>query len=145
MFTNLGFSASLYGESEMSVNYKVNAQSILEYEKITGEAVNYGVFAVRAEKIGTNDIFDAEGNELSGVIAADITGTNFNLFSLKITGFTEAQKGIDFAMGAFVGTTKDAKTEYTYLQIAAPENGEKYFFASYNKALTMVPSDEDNV
>ena len=145
MFTNLGFSASLYGAGEMSVNYKVNAQSILEYEKITGEAVNYGVFAVRADKIGTNDIFDADGNELSGVIAADITGTNFNLFSLKITGFTEAQKGIDFAMGAFVGTTKDGTTDYNYLQISAPENGEKYFFASYNKVLTMVPSDEDNV
>ena len=141
MFTNLGSSAAEY-EDIMSVNYKVNAQSILEYEKITGEAVNYGVFAVRADKIGTNDIFDVEGNELSGVIAADITGTNFNLFSLKIAGFTEAQKDIDLAMGAYVGTTKDEVTKYTYLQISAPTNG-KYYLASYNDVVKYLESKEN--
>ena len=138
LFTCLGFSAALYGEGEMSVNYKVNAQAISDYEEITGKKVNYGVFAVRADKIGTNDIFDAEGNSPAGVIAADITDSGFTFFSLKINGFTETQKGIDFAMGAFVGTTKDAKTEYAYLQIAAPENGEKYFFASYNDVKAIV-------
>ena len=141
MFTNLGSSAAEY-EDIMSVNYKVNAQSILEYEKITGEKVNYGVFAVRADKIGTNDIFDVEGNELSGVIAADITGTNFNLFSLKIAGFTEAQKDIDLAMGAYVGTTKDEVTKYTYLQISAPTNG-KYYLASYNDVVKYLESKEN--
>ncbi len=142
MFTNLGFSAAQYGDM-MSVNYKVNAQSISEYEKITGEAVNYGVFAVLAEKIGNNDIFDAEGNALTGVIAADITDAGFNLFSLKIMGFSETQKETDLAMGAFVGTTKDDVTEYSYMQIAPASEGEKYFFASYNKVLTMLPKEPE--
>ncbi|MBO5378801.1 MAG: leucine-rich repeat protein [Clostridia bacterium] len=145
LFVNLGFSASLYGEGEMSVNYKVDAQAIASYESLTGEKINYGVFAVLAEKIGENDIFDAEGNALSGVIAADITDAGFNLFSLKIKGFNETQKDTDLAMGAFIGITKDESTEYAYLQIEAPAENAKYFFASYNDVLTMVPSDEDNV
>ena len=140
LFENKGFSAAEYGDM-MSINYRVNEKAISEYEKITGEKISYGVFAVTKKNIGKNDIFDAEGNALSGVIAADITGAGFNLFSLKITGFTEAQKELPFAMGAFVGTEKDGATEYSYLQIAAPAEGEKYYFASYNDVIKLTPSD----
>ena len=145
LFTNLGFSASEHDGAQFSVNYRVNEKAISEYERITGEKVNYGVFAVTKENIEKNDIFDADGKALAGVIAADITGTGFNLFSLKITGFTEAQKELPFAMGAFVGTEKDGATEYSYLQIAAPAEGEKYYFATYNEVVALAPSDDENV
>ncbi len=144
LFTCLGYSAAEYGDM-MSVNYRVNEEAISEYEEATGEKISYGVFAVTKKNIEKNDIFDAEGNALSGVIAADITGAGFNLFSLKITGFTEAQKELPFAMGAFVGTEKDGATEYSYLQIAAPAEGEKYYFATYNEVVALVPSDDENV
>ena len=143
LFTCLGYSAAEYGDM-MSVNYRVNEKAISEYEEATGEKISYGVFAVTKKNIGKNDIFDAEGNALSGVIAADITGAGFNLFSLKITGFTEAQKELPFAMGAFVGTEKDGATEYSYLQIAAPAEGEKYYFATYNEVAKLAPSDKGN-
>jgi hypothetical protein len=143
LFVNLGFSASQYGDM-MSVNYRVNAGAIAEYEKITGETVNYGVFAVKAETIGINDIFDENGDERQGVIAADITGAGFNLFNLKIMGFDEEQKTIDLAMGAFVKTSKEGAVKYSYLQIDEPTNG-KYFFASYNDVVKLVPSDEENI
>ena len=142
LFTCLGYSAALSGDM-MSVNYRVNAEAIAEYEKITGEKISYGVFAVTKKNIEKNDIFDAEGNALEGVIAADITGTGFNLFTLKITGFTEAQKELPFAMGAFVGAEKDGATEYSYLQIAAPAEGEKYYFATYNEVVALTPSDDE--
>ncbi|MBO5379366.1 MAG: hypothetical protein J6A90_03480 [Clostridia bacterium] len=143
LFTNKGFSAAQYGNM-MSVNYKVNAQAVKEYENATGKKLNYGVFAVMAEKIGTNDILDSEGKALAGVIAADITDSGFTLFNLKITGFTDAQKKISLAMGAYVGTTKDGATNYTYLQIEKPSEGQKYFFASYNDIVALTPSDEKN-
>jgi hypothetical protein len=127
----------------MSVNYKVNAEAIAEYEKITGETVNYGVFAVKAETIGTNDIFDENGDEREGVIAADITGAGFNLFNLKIMGFDEKQKDIDLAMGAFVKTSKEGTVKYSYLQIKPAAEGEKYFFASYNDVLLITPKDKE--
>ena len=144
LFTCLGYSAAEYGDM-MSVNYRVNEKAISEYEEATGKTVNYGVFAVLADKIGTDDIFGADGKALAGVVAADITGTGFNLFTLKITGFTEAQKKLPFAMGAFVGTEKDGATEYSYLQIAAPAEGEKYYFATYNEVVALTPSDDENV
>ena len=144
LFTELGFSCAQYGDM-MSVNYRVNAGAIAEYEKITGEAVNYGVFAVKAETIGTNDIFDENGAEREGVIAADITDSGFNLFNLKIMGFDEKQKDIDLAMGAFVKTSKEGTVKYSYLQIAAPAEGEKYYFATYNEVAKLAPSDDENV
>ncbi len=141
LFVNLGFSASEYDGTQISVNYKVNAQAVKDYEDATGEKLNYGVFAVRADRIETNDIFDADGKALDGVIAADITGSGYTLFNLKITGFTSEQKDIDLAMGAYVGTTKEEKTTYSYLQIAAPTNG-KYYCASYNDVVELLEGKE---
>ena len=91
-----------------------------------------------AEKIGANDIFDSEGKALAGVIAADITGTDFDIFNLKIVGFTDKQVDIDLAMGAYVGTSKDGTTEYAYLQDGTPNDGDKYFFASYTDVKAIV-------
>ena len=143
LFVNLGYSASEYDGAQISVNYKVNMQAVKDYEKATGETVSYGVFAALADKIGANDIFGADGKVLEGVIAADITGSGYTLFNLKITGFTEAQKKLPFAMGAFVGAEKNGSTEYSYLQIAAPAEGEKYYFATYNEAAKLTPSDDE--
>ena len=138
LFTNLGFSAAEYSGGGMSIGFKVDKDAILAYEEATDETVNYGVFAALAEKIGANDIFGADGKALDGVIAADITGTGFDIFNLKIVGITDEQDDIDLAMGAYVGTTKDGKTEYAYLQGGTPETGAKYFFASYTDVKAIV-------
>ncbi len=143
LFKNLGYSAAEYGDGGMSIGFKVNSEAILDYEAITGVSINYGVFAVMKDNIGNNDIFDADGTAQAGVIAADITESGFDLFNLKIFGFTEAQKEIDLAMGAFVGTSKDGVTEYSYLQIAPAANGEKYFFASYIDVLALLPKEPE--
>jgi hypothetical protein len=121
----------------------VNDKAIKEYETITGERVNYGVFAVKADNIGKNDIFDENGVERQGVIAADITDSGFGLFNLKITGFDEKQKYIDLAIGAYVGTAKDGMVKYSYLQIAPATEGEKYYFASYNDVVALL--SENNI
>ena len=138
LFTNKGFSAAEYPGGGISIGFRVDTKAIEEYEKITGETVSYGVFAVLAEVIEENDIFGADGKALSGVIAADITDTDFDIFNLKIIGFTGDQVNIDLAMGAYVGTSKDGKTEYTYLQDGTPEAGAKYFFASYTDVMAIV-------
>ncbi len=140
LFTVLGYSAAQYGDAIYSVNYRVDEKAIKAYEEITGEAVSYGMFAVKAETIGTNDIFDENGVARTGVVAADITGAGFGLFNLKIMGFDEDQKEIDLAMGAYVGITKDGEAEYSYLQIAPATSG-KYYFASYNDVLLITPKD----
>ena len=138
LFTFRGFSAAEYADGGMSIGFNVNNEAISEYEEITGKAVNYGVFAVMKDKIENNDIFDESGASRAGVIAADITESGFDLFNLKIVGFTSEQADIKLAMGAFVATTSNGVTEYAYMQGELPNENEKYFFASYNDVVAMV-------
>ncbi len=138
LFTNKGYSAAEYAGGGMSIGFKVDKNAIIAYEEATGKNVNYGVFAVLAEKIGANDIFDADGKALDGVIAADITDTDFDIFNLKIVGFTGDQVDKDLVMGAYVGVSKDGATEYAYLQDVTTETNDKYYFASYNDVKAIV-------
>ena len=142
LFDCLGYSAAEYGDGGMTIGFRVNEGAISDYEEITGESVSYGVFAAKAERIGNNDIFDENGASRTGVITADITNSGFNIFNLRIVGFTEEQKEIGLAMGAFVGTSKDGVSKYSYMQIDTPAMGEKYFFASYNDVLALLQSGE---
>ena len=137
LFTNLGYSVCEDGNGGITIGFRVNSEAITEYESITGCAVSYGVFAVTKASIGNADIFDENGAPRAGAIAADITNSGFGLFSLKMVEFRGEQKDIDLAMGAFVGTTLNGSTEYAYMQIAKPTDGEKYFFASFNDVLEM--------
>ena len=143
LFTFRGFSAAEYADGGMSIGFNVNNEAISEYEEITGRTVNYGVFAGLKDKIGNSDIFDGDGNAASGVIAADITDCSFDLFNLKIVGFTSEQADIKLAIGAYVGTSKNGVAEYTYMQGEEPENGDKYFFASYNDIVAIVVPKEE--
>lgn len=137
LFKNLGYSVDEEGNGGMTISFRANSEAILEYEAITGSTVNYGVFATTKASVGNNDAFDENGAPRTGVFAADVTKSGFNIFSLKMFNFTDEQKKIEIAMGAFVGTTKSSVTEYAYMQIAKPTDGEKYFFASFNDVLKM--------
>jgi hypothetical protein len=61
-------------------------------ERITAKTVRYGVFVATQNKLGENPIFDANGNVTSGVISAEITIKSFDLFELKVSGFTDEHK-----------------------------------------------------
>ena len=132
LFTYLGYSVPEDGSGGVDFGCKVNGEDLVEYERVTGAKVNYGVFAVLKEKLGENDIFDENGESLAGVISADFAGTDFSLFKIKMIGFTDEQKETSFAMGAYVCVTENGVREYTYMQHSEPIDGEKYYFATYN-------------
>ena len=46
-------------------------------------------------------------------------------------GFTDANNNVKLAMGAYVITIGSESTEYSYLQVGTPNEGEKYCFASF--------------
>ena len=132
LFTCLGYSAPETGKLAISLGFKVNNAAIAEYKELTGVDVKYGVFAASFEKLGNGDIFE-NGTANANAICAEINTTEFSVFDLKITGFTDAQKGALLALGAYVSVTKDGATEYSYMQDST--KGEKignYFFASFN-------------
>ena len=139
LFTCLGYSASEIGDCGIVIGYTVNKASVTAYEQTAGVTLEDGVFAVSQEKLGTNEIFGENGAS-NGVLSADVTKHGFNMFELKIVGFTDEQKGSKLAMGAYVAVTEGEATTYSYMQ--DDEKGEKvgnYFFVSYN---TIVPPQE---
>ena len=133
LFTCKGYSASKTGVDGIAVGFTVNNEAINEYTQLTGKTLNYGVFAVSQDNLGGNDIFANDGTASEGVISAETTDYHFVAFELKIIGFTtEEHKSAKLAMGAYVVTSKDGVTEYSYLQFGTPEENEKYCFVSYN-------------
>ncbi len=135
LFVCLGFSSSKIGNG-ISLGFKVNNEAVKTYESITGKVVKYGVFAVAQSKLGENDIFDESGKANENAIAAEITATEFVAFDIKIVGFaTQEQKEALLALGAYVQTTKDGITEYSYMQDSKNQDGSKYSFISYNEIL----------
>ena len=133
LIINLGYSVPEKGAASIVMGFKANKSAIEEYERITAKTVRYGVFVATQNKLGENPIFDANGNVTSGVISAEIAIKSFDLFELKVSGFTDEHKDEKLTMGAYVAITDENITEYSYLQDGT--KGEKignYFFASFN-------------
>ena len=133
LFTCLGYSAPENGDGGISIKYTVNGAAIAEYEEVTGINLSYGMFATTKQAIGNRDIFDGEGNTVNGAISLDVTKSGFAFLSLKMVGFeTEESKKAEFAIGAYVVTTKDEQKSYSYLQQGTPAENQKYCYITYN-------------
>lgn len=132
MFTFEGFSIPENGDAGFVVKYTVNNEAIELYESLTGKTVSYGLYAATEEQLEDGDIFDANGMPQNGAVKAEVT-TGFMMLKLKVAGFeTDEQKAAGLALGVYVETTKDEEKEYTFLNQEKPNEGEKYFFVSYN-------------
>ena len=86
-------------------------------------------------------MFSADGTVVDGAINADLTSSKFIAFEIKITGFESDQKDVKLALGAYVATTKDGATEYSYIQESAPTGDDKYSFASYNDVVASLSKE----
>ena len=132
LFTCVGYSVPETGSAAISLGFMVNNKAIADYKEATGAYVKYGVFAASLDKLQGGDIF-VNGVANENAICAEIKATEFSAFDIKVTGFADNQKDVMLALGAYVATTKDGATEYSYMQDET--KGEKegnYFFASFN-------------
>ena len=128
----LGYSAPEYDGNEIAIGFAINDEAIKEYEKATGKTLKYGVFAVAKNKLGTNDIFNKDnGTVADGVINADIDNQYVG-FELKIGGFTDANKDVKLALGAYVIANDGENDEYSYIQEGESVENEKYVFVSFD-------------
>lgn len=135
IFTCLGYSCPENGNGQITIGYKVNGELVDKYEKINGREVKFGLFVVSQEKLGDGEIFGSDGSASSGVLSVETSSFNFDIFTLKIVGFTEANGDAKIAMGAYVAVTDDDATAYSYLQPNEPKEGESYSFVSYNELI----------
>ena len=143
LFTCLGYSAPEDGTGGIAIGFTVSNEAIAEYEEITGKTLKYGVFVVLQSRLGDNDVFAEDGTAADGVINAEITNYEFVAFELKIVGFTDTQKDVKIAMGAYVAVTDGETTEYSYMQGGEPNENEKYCFVSYNDIVGAPSTDEE--
>ena len=142
LFTCLGYSVPEDGRDGIAIGYSVNNEAILEYTRVTGKSLNYGVFAVMKEKLGDSDIFKLDGTVSNGVINAEITGYQFSFVELRIVGFKEEYKDLELAIGAYTKVIDGENTEYSYMQPGTPNENEKYCFVSYNLVVNMTSDEE---
>ena len=138
LFDCLGYSAPINGTAGMTIGFTVNDKAVAEYEETTGKTMQYGVFAVLKDRLGDNNVFGEDGTAANGVINAEITNYEFLVFELKVVGFTETQKDVKLAMGAYVVVTDGESTEYSYMQGVAPAEGDNYYYVSYNDVISAV-------
>jgi hypothetical protein len=130
LFINLGYAVSEAELGGITVGYKINNEAIDEYEEITGTELVYGVFAAVAEIIGNNDIFDANGAAVSGVISKEASSLELEGINLKLVGFTtEELMAAEIVMGMYVNDG----ARVSYVQPKSPIEGNKYYAVSYNK------------
>ncbi|MBR2025300.1 MAG: leucine-rich repeat domain-containing protein, partial [Clostridia bacterium] len=135
LFICIGYSTPEDGRGGVVIGYTVNSKAINEYESKTGKTLEYGVFAVLKNKLGDNEIFDENGAIANGVVTAEIKKNEYASFEFKIFGFTDENKDVKLAIGAYVAVTDEEKTEYSYMQSGTPDQGDNYCFISYNDIL----------
>lgn len=133
IFECLGYSAPMDGRGQLTLGFIVDKDAIAEYEALANITIRYGVFAVLAERIGNDEIFDEAGAPLSGTINAELTSQPYQVFELRILGFTADLMDIELAIGAYVIETAQGVKSYAYLQAGTPTDGEKYHFDSYRE------------
>ena len=132
LFTCLGHSFAENGNGGISIGYNVNKDAILEYERITGVEVSYGLFAGTKQGLGANDVIGEDGKAVAGAITAGFDGSEYSYMFIKMFGFNEDNKDTLFAIGAYVKIVTADKKEYHYLQADAPKDDEKYSFIKYS-------------
>ena len=133
LFTCLGYSFDENGNGGISVGYNVNKDAISEYEIITGVEVSYGLFAGTKAGLGTDDVIGENGEAIDGAIAADFENSAYSFMYIKMYGFeNDTQKNTLFAIGAYVEVTDEESKTYSYLQVGAPNENEKYEFIKYS-------------
>lgn len=128
----LGSSVSEFDVGSLTIGFKADADAISEYKNITGCELDFGVFAVSQNKLGSNEIFGENGAS-AGVLSFSLTNSLYSVFQIKLTGFkTDEQKATELVLGAYISQLKDGTLTYSYIQEKAPSEEAKYYISSYN-------------
>ena len=103
LFVNKGYSKEL-GGSFFTYGIVINKDEIAKYIAAQGEGYvfNYGIVLANAELSESGNLFDENGEAISGAYTLDITNVNYTIYNLKVTGIGEAQKDTPIYASAYV-------------------------------------------
>ena len=134
MYRFQGYSApEKNGVYAFCVGYATNKDSIKVFEAKTGKTVSFGVVAVATERM-TQGSTPLEMIGIVPVICAPIEN-QYGSVTLKINGFTEAQKSLELTMALYVTVTKDEETSTVYIQKTQTTSPSSYSIAQYESDL----------
>ncbi len=139
LFKFEGISIPVNGDIEIYIGFSANYDAIADYERISGNTVNFGIVAAAQSIIGANAPLDKNGDAISlengAVIKAPVgSEIEYATYELRISGFTtEAHKDAMLLMASYVHITdKDGNTvSVDYLQTNQVVNNQ-FAYISYN-------------
>jgi hypothetical protein len=135
LFEFKGISIPTNGDIEIYIGFSANYDAIANYERISGNKVNFGIVAAAQSIVGTSAPLDENGDASGAIVKAPVNDdTKYAIYELRITGFTaEAHKDAMLLMASYVHITdKDGKTvSVSYLQTKQVVNNQ-FAYISYN-------------
>lgn len=108
-----GYSTPENGEASGCISHTiwVNKANVLEYERISGDTVNYGVTAGASTSIGSpvviNNLGEIEADTYA--LIADMTGTQYTKLVIKVTGL---EAGNTISCNAYIVFNKESDKIY---------------------------------
>ncbi|MBO5339133.1 MAG: leucine-rich repeat domain-containing protein [Clostridia bacterium] len=108
-----GYSTPENGEASGCISHtiRVNKANVLEYERISGDTVNYGVTAGASTSIGSpvviNNLGEIEADTYA--LIADMTGTQYTKLVIKVTGL---EAGNTISCNAYIVFNKESDKIY---------------------------------
>ena len=139
LFDFKGISAPTNGKIEIYIGFSTNYDAIAEYERLSGNTVNFGIVAGAKAVIGENAPLDSDGNIINYPYGSAIKApvdrvSKYASYELRLRGFsTEAHKDALLLMASYVHITdKDGKTvSVNYLQTKQVVDNN-FVYISYN-------------
>ena len=120
---------------EIYIGFTTNYKAIEQYEKISGNKVDFGVVAGAKSVLGVNAPLDDSGNAVNNNIIKASANSEFKFayYELRLKGFTEENKDAELLLASYVHITDSDENTVSvdYLQASQVVNNN-FSYVSYN-------------
>ena len=111
IYTFLGYSMPEDGRLEISFGFRIDTEIMSIYEGFTDKFFEYGIVIALADKLNGKAPLD------EGAVCDKVDLDRFYTgFTLRVSGFTDAQKDLGVVMAMYVKVTDGEESEIIYLQ-----------------------------
>ena len=100
-------------KTSIATGFTITKSSLDAYKTLFGGEVNFGIVIFNPKYLGTDSLFNAEGNfnANDGYLMVDI-GTEYSTCSLSVQGFNELNSGIELVFAGFAYADDITKADF---------------------------------
>ena len=126
-----------HNENSYTQGYIVNRESLAEYEKFSGDSLEFGAVTATVSVIGEGNPLDNDGNPVSEkVMRCDFTNTDYTFIDVCVKGIPEDLKDEEFICSLYV----KSRGSITYLDNAVEKTSRGA--RSYNDVESGIQKEE---